>query len=272
MISEVTQERSFASFYDFYDAAEYREDQLEAYVRLARDASGPVLELACGTGVIALELARQGVRVTGLDISSSMLDVFRGKLEMEEQVVRDRVTLVQGDMKDLWNLGLSEQFGTVFVANNSFGYLTSTDAQKQCLVAANGLLVTGGIVVIEERFYSPDVLVGMLSRRAVPMVQMARINPGTGKFTSFHSMTVHIDFAGQTVTGRRFIEEVQRDGTVHRIVPEDGGRTQSHFFGRFELQLLLEQGGFEVLYLWGSYDRQPFTGSSRSMIFVGKKP
>ena len=49
---------TFASFYDFYDAAEFRRAQLGMYRDLAVQAGGEVLELACGTGIITLELAR----------------------------------------------------------------------------------------------------------------------------------------------------------------------------------------------------------------------
>ncbi len=272
MQPDPSMERTFASFYDFYDAAEYRRHQIEAYSRLAHEADGPVLELACGTGIIALELARKGIDVTGVDISPAMLDIFRGKLNQEEETVRRKATLIQGDMKDLEGLGLSGGFSAVFIPNNAFGYLTSTDAQRQCLSAVSSRLPSGGILVVEERFYTPEILMGMLSRRAAPMNQMSRVNPRTGKFTSFHSMTVHIDFAGKTITGARYIEELQEDGTVHRVVPENGGHSRSRYFSRFELELLFEGAGLEVMHLWGGYDRQPFSASSRSMIFVCRKP
>ena len=58
---------SWASFYDFYDGPEHRQSQIQMYRRLAGEAGGSVLELACGTGIITLELARAGFEVTGGD-------------------------------------------------------------------------------------------------------------------------------------------------------------------------------------------------------------
>jgi 2-polyprenyl-3-methyl-5-hydroxy-6-metoxy-1,4-benzoquinol methylase len=49
------------------------------YERLARDTGGGVLELACGTGRIALALAEAGLEITGVDISEGMLSVARQK-------------------------------------------------------------------------------------------------------------------------------------------------------------------------------------------------
>ena len=46
----------------------------------------------------------------------------------------------------------------------------------------------------------------------------------------------------------------------------------SFYFNRFELQLLIERAGLEVLDLWGSHDRRPLSLSSYNMIFVARGP
>ena len=51
------------------------------YDRVAREVGGPILELACGTGRIALPLAKAGLHVTGVDRSEAMLTIARRKLE-----------------------------------------------------------------------------------------------------------------------------------------------------------------------------------------------
>jgi len=65
----------------FHDAqyAEASRDDLDYYVDRALEASGPVLEIGCGTGRIYLELLREGIEADGIDLSAAALDVLREK-------------------------------------------------------------------------------------------------------------------------------------------------------------------------------------------------
>ena len=63
------------------------------YERVARDAGGPVLELACGTGRVALPLAKAGLHVTGVDRSEAMLKIARCKLAAYPASVQARTEL-----------------------------------------------------------------------------------------------------------------------------------------------------------------------------------
>ena len=55
MSNEGSNQLTFASFYDFYDGAEYRKDQLEMYRSLACEVGSPILDLACGTGIVTMQ-------------------------------------------------------------------------------------------------------------------------------------------------------------------------------------------------------------------------
>ncbi len=80
-----------------YDAAYSVKDDLvdrDFYLDLADEYGGPILEFGCGTGRITLPLARQGVDVTGMDASHSMLEVLRAKLAKERESVQPRTRVV----------------------------------------------------------------------------------------------------------------------------------------------------------------------------------
>src|SRR5919202_3651613 len=62
-----------------YDREDSSDTGVAFYAALARETDGPVLEIACGTGRVAIPIARQGYAVTGLDIVPGMLELARSK-------------------------------------------------------------------------------------------------------------------------------------------------------------------------------------------------
>ena len=106
------------------------------YGRIAQEAGGPVLELGCGTGRIAIPLAEAGHSVTGVDVSEGMLTMARRKSADLPAQLRDRLTWVRQDMSEL-NLG--QRFGFVFVPARSFQHLLTVDLQRQTLAAIRDL-------------------------------------------------------------------------------------------------------------------------------------
>jgi SAM-dependent methyltransferase len=108
---------------DYYDQAyRSRRDDVAYYVRLGRRSKGPVLEYGVGTGRIALELARAGVAVTGVDRSAPMLRSLSARVAEEPDLVRRRVRIVRGDMR---SVRLRERFPLVIAAFNTVLHLHS---------------------------------------------------------------------------------------------------------------------------------------------------
>jgi len=62
-----------------YDRKDSSDTGVAFYTALARETGGPVLEIACGTGRVAIPIARQGFAVTGLDVVPGMLELARSK-------------------------------------------------------------------------------------------------------------------------------------------------------------------------------------------------
>lgn len=89
----------YAPFYDWENAQTVRRRDVPFWQRLAAAADGPVLELGCGTGRIALPVARQGVALTGIDRSAAMLSRARAKAARAR--LSARLRLVRGDIRDL---------------------------------------------------------------------------------------------------------------------------------------------------------------------------
>src|ERR687893_2655096 len=91
------------------------------YSALAWEAGGPVLEIACGTGRVAIPIARQGFAVTGLDVVPGMLERARSKSAGLP------ARWVEGDAR---TFDLGEQFRLIFLTGNAFqAFLTNADQE-----------------------------------------------------------------------------------------------------------------------------------------------
>ena len=84
-----------AAFLYDYDDRDIVKDDIPFYLEYAAKYPGDILELACGTGRVALVLAQNGHQVYGIDLSGSMLEQFRSKLAGQPKAVQDRIWFYQ---------------------------------------------------------------------------------------------------------------------------------------------------------------------------------
>ena len=140
---------SYSSGAKHYDAAYSIKDDLvdrDFYLDLANEYGGPVLEFGCGTGRITLPLARQGVAVTGMDASHSMLEVLRAKLAKEPAGVRRRTRVIEGDFRTHY---LDDQFSLVVIPFRPMQHMYTTEDQLAALKNARRHLADGGILAFD---------------------------------------------------------------------------------------------------------------------------
>ena len=132
-----------------YDEQTTRSDTpvtVEALARLAD--GGPVLDLAIGTGRVALPLAARGLHVEGVEISPEMVAQLRAKPGGAELAV------TIGDMADV---PVDGQYRLVYVVYNTLFNLVTQDAQVRCFQNVAAHLTGGGRFVIEA--FVPSSLV-----------------------------------------------------------------------------------------------------------------
>jgi SAM-dependent methyltransferase len=102
-----------------------------------------LLDLCCGQGRHAVEFAKRGFRVTGLDLSEYLLRLARERAEQTGV----EVEFVRGDMRDLpWE----NEFDAVANLFTSFGYLETDEEDRRVLAAVRKALRPGGLLLVDH--------------------------------------------------------------------------------------------------------------------------
>src|SRR5438105_1779842 len=134
----------------FYDLVfdQFVED-LPLWTRVAAEARGPVLDLACGTGRVLVPLLEAGIDADGIDLSSAML--ARARFKATAKGFRPR--LVAGDMRDFT---MPRRYARVISAFNAFAHAATSEDQLRTLRCVCEHLEPGGALVMHMSFPSPS--------------------------------------------------------------------------------------------------------------------
>ena len=124
-----------------YDVVSHRGDEDDAVAFLERCAAGgSALELAIGTGRIALPLAARGINVKGIDISEAMVEQLRAKPG------GDRIAVTIGDFADV---NVAGTYPLIYVVYNTLFNLLTQDEQVRCFQNVAAHLTDAGVFVVE---------------------------------------------------------------------------------------------------------------------------
>jgi SAM-dependent methyltransferase len=251
-----------AKLYDHVVPYAMRGD-VDFFVDEARRASGPVLEVGCGTGRVLMPTARAGVSIDGIDVSGAMLDVLRDKLSVEDEDVRSRVRLHEGDMRD-FNLG--QQFALVTLPFRPFQHLLTVDDQVACLTNIHRHLQHGGRVILDLFNPSLDYLANRPVGELLP--EGPAVTLADGRQLERHFRIVASDRFTQVNDIELVYDVTESDGRKRRAVHA----FRMRYLFRYEAEHLLSRCGFVVENVYAGYDRSPY-GSvyPGELIFVARK-
>ena len=245
---------SIAPFYDI-EHAEFDED-LDMYRNFAELCGGKILELACGSGRLLLPLAREGYTLTGVDTSAGMLELARHALE--KAGVAQRCQLVQQNM---CTLQLQEKFRLAMIALGSFGHVVARTQQQQALAAIRNHLSMGATFILDISNEDARYMEALSGQ----MLHQGTWQQEDGSYIT-HFLSPASSNAQHLLDLTHFYEVHQQGGNVQRTVSQ----TSLYLFERNETELLLEQAGFRVKDVYGSYEFGPYEHDSARMIFIAE--
>ena len=203
-------------------------------------ADGAALELGIGTGRIALPLARRGIQVHGIDLSTAMVARLRAKQGAEE------IATMIGDFS---TTRLAGTFSLVYLVFNTIMNLTAVDDQIACFHNAAAHLKPGGCFVIEV---------------VIPGLQ--RLPPGE-TIRPLYLRETGVGFDEYDVVSQRLVSYHYslNDGKL------EGHAIPFRYVWPAELDLMARLAGMMLRERWGSWKREPFTRYSTEHISVWEK-
>jgi SAM-dependent methyltransferase len=212
--------------------------------QLALEPGARVLDLACGHGRHALELARRGFRVSGLDLSEPSLTLARQTAAGEGL----ELELVHGDMRDPpWK----DEFDAVLNLFTAFGYFAEEADDQRVLDAAARVLRPGGSLLLDV--LSLFVLVRGFQPRGWQELDDGRV----------------------MLEERTYDQLSGRSSATWTLLAPGGERTELRHSLRVytlpEVRAMLEQAGLEPLAAWGSWDGHDYGFESRRLIVHARK-
>ena len=252
MPSENVFEQDF--FASLYDSVNPWSASDEFYFHRALASGGPVLDLGCGTGMLACRIASRGLSVTGVDPAAAMLRVARSREG------GDKVRWIQSDGQ---SLQLAERFQFISMTGHAFqALLTDEDAVALLRAAARHLDRAGdreggreGKFVFETRNPAARAWLAWTPERSRRTVQ----SPERGRVSVFYDAEAEPESGIVTIREHYSLQ----DKGVERV-----GSNRIRFVDREHLSRLLAKAGLEAVDWYGGWDGAPFSQASEEIIVV----
>lgn len=201
-----------------------------------------IIELACGTGRLAIPLAKQGHEVYAVDIHEGMLQQAIEKAKKENVDVHFTV-------QDCTQLHLPITSNFIYMTGNSFQHFLSNESQNALFQSVKKHLHPGGEFVFD-------------TRNAI-LSELSIVDEYEGSLVNSKGET-------QTIQHHEEYDPITQILTCRSINKLDHSTFEDSILLRYtypmELKRLLEQNGFDLLHLYGSWNKSDFTKDSLSMI------
>ncbi|HEU4890976.1 MAG TPA: class I SAM-dependent methyltransferase [Vicinamibacterales bacterium] len=244
--------------YDLVTPASFRGDA-EWYRAKARECGGPVLELGAGTGRITLQIAQNGVVVHALDADGAMRAVLRRKLAALPAHERDRVVVINGDMRTFTS---TERFPLVIAPFRAFLHNLTEQDQLACLNQIREHLAPRGRFAFNVFHPSLEIMAHHVGAMAGVWRWVGTFPRADGGFV-VRSDANRYDTTRQLVHSQHRYDEYGPDGTLSRSSLHD---LRLAYLYPPDLRRLLTQAGFRSIQIYGGFDGRPFENDTDELV------
>lgn len=232
------------------------DDEVAFYERRIRSNGGSALDQACGTGRHLFPLLKRGLDIHGTDASTDALRFAR--MKAEESNLRPQ--LYHQRMEDF---DVPHRYGTIYIPNGSFQLISDRQKAIETLERFRNHLIPGGQLLMELAV--PEEVTGCAPIREPGNPQKwgptkRNFEEGEIKTTLW---TESFDLFEQTLVEKRRYE-LLIDGQVVRA---ESHTLHMRWYYKYEFIMMLENLGFEDIYLYSDWTEQPATKDSKIVVY-----
>ena len=243
---------NFARFYDpIYSKILSGADSV-FYLKKASEANGAVLEAGSGTGRFFIDALNQGTNIYGIDISPSMIDILKTKINKEQH---HRVSV-----QNILDFSFDHQFKLILAPFRVFMHLTEVSDQLKALNNIYNQLLPGGEFIFDLFIPDPNIIA--------------------------NGITESVDFEGEYMPGEKLRRitnakydlvnqiahvKMRFEWTENKILNEETWDTSLRLFFRFELEHLLFRSQFKDYSIFGDFNEKELCKESKEFVVICRK-
>ena len=208
-----------------------------------------IIELACGTGRLTIPMEQRGFQIIGVDLHEGMLE--RAKQKAKEQMVS-----IEFILQDCSQLSIPFKSSLVFMTGNSFQHFLTNELQDNLLQSVRLHLEKDGIFIFDTR----NPLLHELA--TVDEYEQNFVDKNGNQIIEFHrdeydplKQILHCHTNREVYQGQALVNKEQ-DGISLR------------FSFPLEMERMLKINGFEILEVYGNWDKNELSVKSVSMVYV----
>ncbi|GAB3639396.1 SAM-dependent methyltransferase [Spirosoma arcticum] len=224
-------------------SAEWTENEVDFLVTaLAIKPDDTVLDIPCGNGRHAIELAKRGFKLTGIDISAEFLRALQERIDAE----RLPIQVMQGD---LLTTAIGHSFDGAYCMGNSFGYV-SYDGMNVFVGKVAAALKPGARFVINSGLIAESIL------------------PNFPKTNQYVLGDLIMDISNSYVVGESYM--------ATELTYTKADRSETHYFKHYvytlaEIKRLLKQHGLRTIAVYNSTEKLAYELGDQQIYLVAEK-
>lgn len=248
-------------FYDL-DQRDNLTADIPFYLDYADKYKGKILELGCGTGRVSIELAKAGYSVTGLDLSVSMLKIFKDKMKKLPKEICEKINLINSNMAEYH---IDEKFSLIIAPFRAFQSLTNDNDIRNCLKCIKNHLDKSGIFIINVFRPSKVLDESWCSGENVQWECDDWILSEEELHVVKKDCRERIDAKNQIIYPKFIYEITDKKGNMEKYIEH----LELKYYYHEQLKTLLVDNGYKIFEEYGWYDKSKIEDGRELIVVCG---